>query len=392
MSRVEFFRHCVGAEERQAVLEAMEGLFLTTGSIVREFEGEFAAYLSQGLPGGEAPLSALGLSSCTAALHLALLCGGVGPGDEVITTPMTFIATPNAAVYCGADPVFVDVEAHTGLIDPAAVEAAITEKTKAVIAVHLYGQMADMRALRRICEAKGVWLVEDAAHAVEAIRDGVRPGQLGDAATFSFYATKNITSAEGGALVSRHAEVIERARVLHLHGMNKGAADRYAKKTYVHWDMVELGFKYNMTNLEAAMLRPQLARIEARLEARETLCRRYESAFEGVDGLDFPRVVEGSRSARHLFTLWVPPEQRDDDLLALGEAGIGVAVNYRAVHLTSWYRERGGHARGDFPVAESIGDRTLSLPLYPDLSHADQDRVIEAVFALAGPARTREGS
>lgn len=382
-ARVEFYRHSVGDEERARVAEVLSGVFLTTGAEVRAFESELAGFLAQE---PDAPsLTALGVSSCTAALHLALLTADVGPGDEVITTPMTFIASVNTILHTGATPVFVDVEPDTALLDAGRVEAAITGRTKAIMPVHLYGQMCDMRALRAICDRRGLALIEDAAHALEAVRDGVRPGQLGDAACLSFYATKNITSGEGGALVSRHPEVIERARVLSLHGMSAGAAARYGG-SYRHWDMVALGYKYNMTNIQAAMLRPQLARVEAMRQRREQLARRYERAF-GAQGsfssIGFPLVRDGATSARHLFTLWVPRGQRDGYLAALGERNIGVAVNYRAVHLLSYFRERFGFSGGEFPEAEQIGDRTLSLPFYPALPDDDQDRVIAAVQEIA---------
>ncbi len=369
--RVEFFRHSVGEEEIRAVAEAMRGPFLTRGKLVEAFEKELAEYL-------ECKPLALGVSSCTAALHLALLALEVSQGDEVITTPMTFIATANVILHCGATPVFVDVEPATGLIDLTAVEAAISPRTKAVIAVHLYGQMADVVRLRATCDARGIALIEDAAHATDAIRDGVRPGQLGDAAAFSFYATKNITSGEGGALVMRDPARFERARMLHQHGMSASAADRHSG-AYRHWDMLALGYKYNMTNLQAAMLRPQLHRIDALRAARERLASRYEDALTGLSGIEFPRSVPAATSARHLFTMWAPDGRRDAYLAGLNARGIGTAVNYRAVHLLTYYRERFGFDRGAYPVAEAIGDRTLSLPLFPSMTLEEQDRVIEAV-------------
>jgi UDP-4-amino-4-deoxy-L-arabinose-oxoglutarate aminotransferase len=373
--RIDFYRHGVGDEERAAVSAAMADLFLTTGARVAAFERELAAYL--GLPTG----GALGLSSCTAALHLALLALGVGPGDEVITTPMTFIASSNAILYAGATPVFADVDPATGLLDLAAAEAAITPRTRAILVVHLYGQMVDVTAFRALCDARGLALVEDAAHALEAERDGVRPGALGDAACFSFYATKNITSGEGGALVMRDAARLDRARRLSQHGMSAGAADRHGG-TYRHWDMLELGFKCNMTNLQAAMLSPQLRRIDRIHEAREAIAVRYERGLAGVAGLDHPRVAGGAVSAHHLFTIWVPEARRDELLAALPRRGVGVAVNYRAVHLLTFYRERFGFQAGSLPVAERIGASTITLPLWPGLPESAQARVIAEVTSL----------
>jgi UDP-4-amino-4-deoxy-L-arabinose-oxoglutarate aminotransferase len=374
VSRVEFYRHSVGEAEREAVDQTLAELFLTTGQRVSALEAELGAFLGGGV-------SVLGTSSCTASMHLALLACGVRPGDEVIVTPMTFIATANAILHAGATPIFADVDPVTANLDPALVEAAITPRTRAVLCVHLYGQMADVHALRPICDRHGLALIEDAAHALEAKVGEVRPGQVGDAACFSFYATKNITSGEGGALAMRDPERLARARCLSLHGMSAGAADRY-QGTYRHWDMIELGFKYNMTNIQAAMLSPQLGRVEALRAERERLARRYEAALTDVPGLDFPRVASTHTSARHLFTLWVPADRRDHYLAELGRREIGVAVNYRAVHLLSYYQARFGYAPGALPVAEAIGQKTISLPLYPSLTAGDQDRVIAEILAV----------
>jgi dTDP-4-amino-4,6-dideoxygalactose transaminase len=375
--KVEFYKHNVEEDDIARMVEVCRGVFLTTGQQTKAFEEALAAYLGAS--------HAVGVTSCTAALHLALLAVGVGPGDEVITTPMTFAATANCILYTGATPVFVDVDAATGLIDPDAVAQAITPKTKAIVPVHLYGQMADMRRLKAIADGAGLKLVEDCAHAIESMRDGVRPGQLSEAACFSFYATKNITSGEGGAVVTNDATVAQQVKVLRQHGMSASAADRYTG-TYRHWDLETLGWKYNMTNLQAAMLMGQLARIGDLWQQRERVAARYEAALRGVDGVGFPIVVAGARSARHLFTIWVAPERRDQVLSDLQERGIGVAVNYRAVHLLKYYRETFGFTRGMFPEAERIGDSTLTLPLYPKLSDAEIDYVTDTVKAVTALA------
>lgn len=375
--KVEFYKHNVDEDDIARMVDVCRGVFLTTGQQTKAFEEALAAYLGAN--------HAVGVTSCTAALHLALLAVGVGPGDEVITTPMTFAATSNCVLYTGATPVFVDVEATTGLIDPDAVARAITPKTRAIVPVHLYGQMADMRRLRTIADGAGLKMVEDCAHAIEAERDGVHPAQLSDAACFSFYATKNITSGEGGAVVTNDAAVAQQVKVLRQHGMSASAADRYTG-TYRHWDLEALGWKYNMTNLQAAMLMGQLARIGDLWTQRERVARRYEAAFAGVDGVSFPIVVEGARSARHLFTIWVAPERRDHVLADLQARGVGVAVNYRAVHLLKYYRESFGFTRGMFPEAERIGDSTVTLPLYPKLTDEEIDYVADSVKAAVGVA------
>jgi dTDP-4-amino-4,6-dideoxygalactose transaminase len=367
--KVEFYKHNLDESDIARLVEACRGVILTTGGEVRKFEEQFAAYL-----GVE---HAVGLTSCTAALHLALLACGIGPGDEVITTPMTFIASSNAVLYVGATPVFVDVDPVTTLIDPQAIEAAITPKTRAIIPVHLYGQMCDMRAIRGIADRHGLKVIEDCAHAIESERDGARPGQLGDAACFSFYATKNITSGEGGAVATRSAEIAERVRLLRSHGMSASAADRYSK-AYRHWDMEMLGWKYNMTNLDAAMLIGQLDRIATLWARRQEIAQTYERAFDAA-GVRYPRVLEGVKSARHLFTFWATPDTRDQVLLALQQDGIGVAVNYRAVHLLSYYARTMALPRGTFPHAEWIGDSTITLPLYPRMRDEEVAYVTTAV-------------
>jgi dTDP-4-amino-4,6-dideoxygalactose transaminase len=375
--KVEFYKHNVEEDDIARMVEVCRGVFLTTGQQTKAFEEALAAYLGAN--------HAVGVTSCTAALHLALLAVGVGPGDEVITTPMTFAATSNCIIYTGATPVFVDVDAKTGLIDPDAVARAITPRTKAIVPVHLYGQMADMRRLKAIADAAGLKMIEDCAHAIESVRDGVRPAQLSDAACFSFYATKNITSGEGGAVVTNDPAVAQQVKLLRQHGMSASAADRYTG-TYRHWDLETLGWKYNMTNLQAAMLMGQLARIDDLWQQRERVAARYEAAFRDAEGVDFPIVVDGARSARHLFTIWVAPGRRDQVLSDLQARGIGVAVNYRAVHLLKYYRETFGFTRGMFPEAERIGDSTLTLPLYPKLTDEEIDYVADSVKAVTAPA------
>ena len=372
---IEFYKHNLGVEEKQSVLECLDGVFLTTGQYVKDFESQFAQYL--GIK------HAVGVSSCTAALHLSLLGLGIGPGDEVITTPMTFMATANAILYAGAKPVFVDVEVHTGLINPINIARAITPRTKAVIPVHLYGQMCDMRAIRILADAHGVKIIEDCAHCVEGLRDGVRPGQLGDAACFSFYATKNMTCGEGGAIATNDPALAQRVMVLRNHGMNRNAADRH-DGAYVHWDMPELGWKYNMSNIQAALLLPQVARIEQRWRSRDALYRAYVDALAGIPSVALSRLLPGVKSAYHLFTVRVDATRRDTLLRKLSESGIGCAVHYRAVHLLLFYRSRLGYNEGDFPFAERVGAETISLPFWIGLTVEEVNRVVDVLRAFDG--------
>jgi UDP-4-amino-4-deoxy-L-arabinose-oxoglutarate aminotransferase len=264
----------------------------------------------------------------------------------------------------------------------------VGERTVGILPVHLYGQLADMKALRAIADQRGLFVVEDSAHGIEMERDGVRPGDLGDAAVFSFYATKNITSGDGGAIATRDAKLADRLRRLRNHGVSKAATDRHGS-SYQHWDLVELGYKANMTDLDAALLRPQLARVEERRWRREGIAGTYEAQLREriADMASPPPTLHGvpwlverrGRSSHHLFTIHTWPGERDAMLSLLGEARIGTAVNYRAIHLLTYLAQALGLPRGALPVAEEIGDRTLSLPLYPSLSGADQQRVLDAV-------------
>ncbi len=373
--KVEFYKHNLGAEEKQKVLECLDGIFLTTGQYVKDFESQFAEYLGV--------KHVVGLSSCTAALHLSLLALGLGPGDEVITTPMTFIATPNAILYAGAKPVFVDVDPNTGLIDPRNIGQAITPRTKAVIPVHLYGQMCDMRAIKAVADAHHLKIIEDSAHCVEGARDGIRPGQLSDIACFSFYATKNVTSGEGGAVATNDPHLAGRVMALRNHGMSKGPADRH-EAGYVHWDMPELGWKYNMSNIQAAMLLPQIPHIERRWRSRASLYRKYADELAGISPVSLSGIVPGVKSAYHLFTVRVSGGCRDALLRELSEKGIGCAVHYRAVHLLSFYRSRFGYNEGDFPCAERIGNETVSLPFWTGLSAQQQGQVVNVLRVFLG--------
>ena len=357
--KVEFYKHNLGAAEKAKMAECLNGLFLTTGQYVKDFEIQFASYLGA--------QHVVGLTSCTAALHLALLALDIGEGDEVITTPMTFIATANSILYVGAKPIFVDVEEATGLIDPKKIEAAITKRTKAIIPVHLYGQMCDMKAIKSLAQKYDLKIIEDCAHCVEGQRDGVRPGQLGDIACFSFYATKNLTCGEGGALSTNNPVIAEKVLMLRQHGMSKSAADRYVS-VYQHWDMMELGWKYNMSNIQAALLIPQIGRIEDRWQERELLYKEYIKVFDNISGVILPKIFPSAKSAYHLFTIRVHAGHRDSLLAALNAEGIGCAVNYRSVHLLSFYVKKYGFKAGDFLCSERIGNETISLPFWIGLN------------------------
>ncbi len=374
MKKIEFFKHNIDKRDIARCGGILNSIFLTTGCAVEQFETRLADYL--GVKG------AVGITSCTAALHLSLLAWGIKDGDEVITTPMSFCATSNAILHSGAMPVFVDVEKDTGNINAGLIERSITKKTKAIIPVHLYGQMCDMKQIRRIADKYNLFIIEDAAHCLEGSRDGVRAAELGDAACFSFYATKSITSGEGGAIALNNGKKTELLKMLRLHGIDKAAADRYTKK-YRHWDMRVLGWKYNMDNIQASLLIGQLERVSELWERRDEIGRRYQTAFQNTKGLDVMKIAPNSKHGWHLYTIQVSPAKRDAVLYSLQKKGIGVAVNYRAIHLLKYYRQEFGYKRGDFPIAEKIGDSTISLPLYPKLKNSEIGYIINTVLKEA---------
>jgi UDP-4-amino-4-deoxy-L-arabinose-oxoglutarate aminotransferase len=355
MEKVEFFKHNIDEEDIARVNEVLRSVFLTNASVTKTFEARFGEYLGA--------KHVVAVNSCTAALHLALLALDIGEGDEVITTPMSFVATANSILHAGATPVFVDIEADTGNIDAALIEAAITPKTKAIMPVHLYGSMCDMKKIKEIADKYDLKIIEDCAHCIEGERDGVRPGQLSDAACFSFYATKNITSGEGGAVSCNDTALAERLYKLRLHGINKDAASRYTG-VYKHWDMEILGWKYNISDIQSALLIGQLAKIDERLALRDKLVQFYEGELD-KRGVEYVKIPKGTTSARHLFV--IKTDKRDEMLTYLQHNGIGVAVNYLPIHLNGFYRHNMGLKEGMYPVAEQFGETCISLPLYPKL-------------------------
>ncbi len=375
MKKIEFFRHGIEEEELQRLREVLESLFITTGETVYEFENDLAGYLD--LP------HTVAVTSCTAAMQLALLAGGVQPGDEVITTTLTFIGTPNAALMTGATPVLVDVDRGTGNIDPEAVEAAVTEHTKAIMPVHLYGQMCDMDALRAVADRHGLFIVEDAAHSIEAKWNGKAPGHYGEYAAFSFYATKNITSGEGGAITVRDEKQYELLNMLRLHGFNQLAVDRYTSN-YEKYDIGMFGWKYNMDSIHAAILIEQLKKIGDYGERRREIFERYTEAFSAMDGIELHTTRPEAEHAYHLLTILVDPARRDAVMNGLQKRGVSVSINFVPIHQMTYYRERFGFEDGMFPVAEEIGARTISLPLYPKLTDEEVEYVIDAVSETVG--------
>ena len=334
-----------------------------------------------------APYSAA-VASCTAALHLSMVVAGVGPGDEVITTALTFAATANSIIHAGAVPVLVDVERHTMNIDPAAIEAAITPRTKAIIVVHFAGRPCDMDAINAIAAKHDLLVIEDAAHAIEAEYKGRRIGSISPLTCYSFYVTKNITTGEGGMIASTRPDLIDKVKQYALHGLSADAWSRFSDKGYKHYEVTFPGFKYNMTDMQASLGLVQLAKIEAWLERRNEIWRRYDDAFADLPCILPAPEQNDTRHARHLYTIMVdtpnPPADRDTLIDRLRSRGIGTGVHYRGIHLHQYYRERFGLVPEDFPNASWISDRTLSLPLSAKLDDGDVERIITAVRSELG--------
>lgn len=383
-----FHRPWLGAEEEREVLDTLRSGWLTTGPKTREFERRFAEYIGC--------KHAIGLNSCTAGLHLSLVALGIGSGDEVITTPITFAATANVIVLQGATPVFVDVDPETLNIDANQIESHISDKTKVILPVHLFGHPCEMEAIVRIARRHNLAVVEDAAHAIETQYHGEKVGNIGDLASFSFYATKNITTGEGGMLTTNRDDLAEKIRVLSLHGISADAWHRHGEGEYLHWDVIYPGYKYNMFDIQAALGIHQLKKIETFWQRRKRCVEIYNEAFKKVPEIQLLSEKENIKHAHHLYAILLKTEHltagRDVVLQALSDAGIGVGVHFRALHLMSFYRQAFGFKRGDFPNAEYASDRLISLPLYPKMREGDVRRVIAALKEILHRFRKKKFS
>ena len=369
--QVPFYRHSLFPENAQLVAKVLETPFLTSGPIGKEVEAQLCEYFGA----KHAKL----VNSWTNGAVATLLAMDIGPGDEVIVPAMTFIATANVVELVGAKPVFIDCDPDTLLITPELVKAAITKKTKALIPVHMYGQMCDVRAIKDILpKDQKISIIEDCAHTFEAQFNGERPGKYSDAAIFSFYATKNVSCGEGGAIITNDDKLFERIIQAVLHGMSAGAADRFKAGQYKHWGMDHLGTKANLPDLLACFLPQQIKTVDQRLRLREEIATRYENALLNSK-IGFPKTKTGVLHSRHLFPIHVGSESRDKALLTLGVAGIGATVNYRSVHTMGYYENKYGFEKNDFPVSLSWGNGTLSIPLFPGMTSQEQDYVIEVL-------------
>lgn len=374
-SFLKFSPPLIGDEEIREVIDTLKSDWITTGPKTKKFEQEFLEFI--GSPG------ALALNSCTAGLHIALAVLGVGAGDEVITTPMTFAATVNVIEHVGARSVLVDVEPDTLNINASQIEKAITSNTKAIIPVHYAGHPADLDIINDLARSKGLFVVEDAAHALPARYKGQTIGSGDNPVAFSFYATKNITTAEGGMLTGDPG-FIDRARILSLHGMSRDAWKRYDNNGSWYYEVLFPGFKYNMTDIQSSLGLCQLKKLGWFQSRRREIVKMYNEAFKSEDALELPIERPEVEHAWHLYVLRLRDDvlsiDRDKFIMNLNDLNIGTSVHFIPVHTFPYYRDKYGYRPEDFPVVHSNYCRMLSLPLNPGIDDNDVADVIEAVF------------
>jgi dTDP-4-amino-4,6-dideoxygalactose transaminase len=374
-SYLPFARPHVEEAEIEEVAESLRSGWITTGPKVQRFEKDFASYV-------DTPF-ALGVSSATAGLHLALLALGVGPGDEVITTPMTFVATVNAIIMAGGTPVLADVDPRSWNLSPEDVEHRITPRTRGILPVHFAGRPCDMKALEKIAAKHDLFILEDAAHALgsrigeEHVGRGIGKKRMG---VFSFHPAKNITTGEGGMVCTGNEDLGESVSILRQHGMSKGAWKRFSSSGTPEYEVLLQGWKANMMDLQAALGLHQLPRLERFNEIRRKIVARYREAFQNCPGLVLPsKEEEGTTHAWHIFTPLILENRRASLIEHLKNLQIGTGIHYIGVHCYRYYQERFGWSRESFPEATKVSDAILSLPLFPDMTEEDTERVIRGV-------------
>lgn len=384
--REDFLPYClplIEDDDIQAVVDSLKSNWVTKGPKTIEFERVFAEYTGT--------KHAVAFNSCTAGLHTSLVAEGIEEGDEVITTPMTFVSSANVIIHAGATPVFVDIDPSTMNIDHTGIEKKITSRTKAIIPVHIGGLPCEMNEIKALAEKYNLFILEDAAHAVYARYKNQMVGSIGDATAFSFYATKNLMTGEGGMVTTDNDELADKLRQYSLHGMSRNAWNRYTAKGSWFYEITFPGYKYNMTDIQAALGLTQLAKLEAMQKRRQEIAGIYNEEFAELPELELPAQNSYSRHAWHLYVIRLKLERiavdRAEFIQLLNEENIGTSVHFIPVHLHPYYRDRYGYKRGDFPMAEAVYDRIISLPLYPRMSSADVRDVINAVSRVIAKVR-----
>ena len=369
---IPFSRPWIDDTEIEAVSQVLASKWISTGNRVREFERAFAEYLGV--------KHAIAVSSCTAALHLSLVVAGIGSDDEVITTPYTFTATAEAIRYVGAKPIFVDIQPDTLNIDTSKIEQAITARTKAILPVHIAGIPCNMDALQDISQRHNLMLIDDAAHAIPVEYRGQHIGSIGDLSAFSFYANKNLTTGEGGMITTNNDAFAKPLRTMRLHGIDKDAWARQSQRNIWHYDIATEGYKYNMTDIQAAMGLCQLMKLNKHHERRRNFAQIYQTELTKFPQISTSIAPDNPREhAWHLYIIQLHNGNRDEFVEALREANIECSVHYIPLHLFDFYQERYDYQVGDFPCAEAAFERVVSLPLHPGLTEAEIHIVIDTI-------------
>jgi dTDP-4-amino-4,6-dideoxygalactose transaminase len=380
---IPFHRPSIGPEEFQAISNVLESGWLTTGPMAQQFERDFEAYIGCRY--------ALAVNSCTAALQLGLDAIALEPKDEVLLPTYTFTASAAVVVHAGARPVLCDSIPGGFNVDPADIESRIGTKTKAIVAVHIGGEPCDLAVIRQIATRHGLHLIEDAAHALPASHNGERIGSNSEIGAFSFYATKTITTGEGGMFVTNNEAYARRAKLMRLHGISGDAWKRYAKEGTWHYDVMEAGFKMNMPDLLAAIGLAQLRKADRFYKRRREIASMYLGLLSTVEELEMPTPADGH--SWHLFIVRLRSallgKSRQEFIEDLKHAGIGTSVHFIPLHLHSFYRRVYGYRRGDFPNAEGAYERAISLPIYPGMSETDVEFVVNAIKRIVQANRAR---
>lgn len=370
MHYIPYGRQSINEDDIKAVEEVLKSDFLTTGPKIAEFERKFADYVGAKY--------AVAVSNGTAALHIACMTAGIGKGDEVITTPITFAASANCALYCGATPVFADIDPVTYNISPESVESHVTERTKAIIPVHYTGQTCDMDAIHKIADKYNLIVIEDAAHAVGAEYKGKKIGSLSDMTEFSFHPVKHITCGEGGIVTTNREDLYEKLKLFRTHGITR--EEKFLHKVDGPWyyEQIDLGYNYRITDIQAALGISQLGRIDKFLEKRKKIAAKYDEAFRDFNGIEIPKQAEYSNSAYHLYVIKVDKSIRKALFEYLRANNIGVNVHYIPVYTFPYYREH-GYENVKCENAEKLYESIISIPIYYDLSDEEQDYVIDKI-------------